>query len=91
MILFLTNCLSGDFQLCWESRHRVKCREYPDKSQLLGIPNCVCGLSDVDIYPKRISICLFDYLQAQFPVVKARTMQQLLKDYDYNFAVERQT
>lgn len=31
------------------------------------------------------------FLQTQFPVIKARTMQQLMKDYDYNFAVERQT
>lgn len=33
----------------------------------------------------------FVFLQAQFPIIKARTMQQLLKDYDYNFAVERQS
>lgn len=33
----------------------------------------------------------FFSLQTQFPTIKARTMQQLLKDYDYNFAVERQS
>lgn len=27
----------------------------------------------------------------QFPIIKAKTMQQLLKDYDYPFTVERQT
>ncbi|XP_022919377.2 multivesicular body subunit 12B [Onthophagus taurus] len=29
--------------------------------------------------------------QVQIPIIKARTMQQLLRDYDYPFTVERQT
>lgn len=43
----------------------------------------IAGLGDRHIFISQL-------FQCQVPIIKARTMQQLMKDYDYSFTVERQ-
>ncbi|XP_018562510.1 multivesicular body subunit 12B isoform X1 [Anoplophora glabripennis] len=54
----------------------------------LGIPHALDGVPFI-VNPKFLTSKTAD--KFQFPKIKARAMQQILRDYDYPFTVERQT